>query len=215
MATGFLHTHTLTVLLFLLLYLAKLVLLFVNQDTLARLTRATRIPEMVISTLFLLTGIGLMVVAPSRISMLVILKIVMVLAAIPLAVIGFRKLNKVLASLSVLLIIGAYGMAEVHAGRVGESTEPLPASVVTDASASNYDLAAHGQALYQRNCVMCHGENGALKYNGASNLQESELAMAGVQAMVKNGVAGKMPAYPGYSEQELQAVATYVLTLRP
>jgi mono/diheme cytochrome c family protein/uncharacterized membrane protein SirB2 len=214
MATGFLHTHTLTVILFLVLYLAKLGLLFFNREALARLTKATRIPEMIISTLFLITGVALMIIAPVRISMLLIIKIAMVLAAIPLAVIGFRKANYLLASLSVLLIIGSYGMAEVHAGRMGESTDPLPASVVTDASAANYDRLAHGEALYTRNCVVCHGKNGALNYNGANNLQKTMLNDAGIQAMVKNGVEGKMPAYPNYSEQALQAVAAYVLTLK-
>jgi len=214
MATGFLHTHTLTVILFLLLYLAKLGLLFFNREALDRLTKVTRIPEMVISALFLITGVGLMIIAPVRISMLLIIKIAMVLAAIPLAVVGFRNANKLLASLSVLLIIGSYGMAEVHAGRMGESTAPLPESVITDASAANYDLLAHGEALYARNCVVCHGKNGALNYNGANNLQKTMLNDAGIQAMVKNGVEGKMPAYPNYSEQALEAVSAYVLTLK-
>jgi mono/diheme cytochrome c family protein len=215
MATGLLHTHTLSVILFLLLYVAKLALLFFNQSGLTRLNRATRVPEMIISTLFLVTGIGLLLVAPYRVSLLVIIKIVMVLGAIPLAVIGFRKSNKLLASLSVLLIVGAYGMAEVHAGRVGESTEPLAAEVITDAAAPGYDLLAHGEALYTRNCVACHGYQGDLKYNGASNLQLSVLNEAGIQAMVTNGVEGKMPAYPTYSTQDLQAVSAYVMTLRP
>jgi mono/diheme cytochrome c family protein len=105
-------------------------------------------------------------------------------------------------------------MAEVHAGRMGESTDPLPAEVVTDASAANYDLLAHGEALYTRNCMVCHGKNGALNYNGANNLQKTMFNAAGVQAMVKNGVEGKMPAYPAYSEQDLAAVTAYTLALK-
>ncbi len=216
MSTGLLHTHTLVVILFLLLYLVKLTLLLINKkDVLERVTKATRIPEMVISTLFLLTGIGLIAIAPIRVQPLLIIKIVLVLASIPLAVIGFRKSNKLLASLSVLLILGAYGMAEAHAGRMGESQEPLDASVVTDASQSNYDQAAHGKALYARNCAACHGTGGDLAFAGAANLKETQLNAAGIQALVKNGVGKKMPAYPFYSDADLAAVSAYVLSLKP
>jgi mono/diheme cytochrome c family protein len=215
MSTGLLHTHTLVVILFLVLYLVKLgLLLFSRKDALDKLTQRTRIPEMVISTLFLLTGIGLMVIAPVRIQPLLIVKILMVLGAIPLAVIGFRRSNKILASLSVLLIIGSYGMAEAHAGRMGESQDPLPETVVTAVGAADYDPLAHGEALYQRNCVVCHGKQGALAYNTAANLQTSVLNQAQIKGWVQAGVEGKMPAYGWYSDQELEAVSAYTLSLK-
>lgn len=215
MSTGLLHTHTLVVLLFLVLYLVKLGLLLFNKtEVLKKVTARTRIPEMVISTLFLITGVALMIIAPVRIQPLLIAKIGVVLASIPLAVIGFRRSNKLLASLSVVLILGAYGMAEAHAGRMGKSQEPLPTEVVTQASDPAYNQLTHGKALYQRNCVVCHGEKGALEYNTASNLQETALNAAGIMAIVKNGQNNKMPAYPFYSETDLEAVAAYVLTLK-
>ncbi len=215
MITGILHTHTLLVILFLLLYLVKLGLLLFNQnEVLEKVAKATRIPEMVVSALFLLTGIALMAMAPMRIDILLIIKIVAVLASIPLAIIGFRKSNKMLATLSVVLIVAAYGMAEAHAGRMGESQEPLPAEVVTLPSADGYDQMAHGKALYERNCIVCHGEDGALKFNAAANLQESALNGPGVMAAVQNGIGKKMPAYSFYSKEELEAVSTYVLSLK-
>ncbi|MEO1448463.1 MAG: SirB2 family protein, partial [Bacteroidota bacterium] len=111
MYTGLLHTHRLVVILFLLLYVVKWVLLLANKkELLERINKATRVPEMIISTLFLLTGIGLAINIAQLTSMFWI-KLVLVLGSIPLAVIGFRKSNKILATLSILLIVGAYGLA--------------------------------------------------------------------------------------------------------
>src|SRR5688500_15497418 len=94
-----LETHRVVVLLFLLHYVLKLVLLLTNRsEQLDRYSKAMRIPEMVLSILFLVTG-GWMMIAGDAISTLQIIKLVCVFASIPLAVIGFKKRNKALGAL--------------------------------------------------------------------------------------------------------------------
>ena len=105
MATGMLHTHYLMVVLFTLIYLIKTILLLSDKDELLEKFKAkTKIIEMVVSFGFLATGIFLMTQLPS-INMFTIIKLGLVFVSIPLAVIGFKKKNKVLASLSFFLII--------------------------------------------------------------------------------------------------------------
>lgn len=211
MYTGLLHTHRLVVILFLLLYVVKLTLQLLNRDeALAKLNRYTRIPEMVISALFLLTG-GTMLFFTAKITPLIIVKIVAVLAAIPLAVIGFRRQRKLLSTLSVLLIVGAYGMAE--ANKVGVSQEPLT-GIITDPAAADYNLQAHGVAIYARNCAVCHGADGTAGYSGAKSLQASTLGDQDILGLLSKG-KNSMPSYAKVlNPAEQQAVLAYVKTLR-
>lgn len=212
MYTGLLHTHRLVVIIFLLLYVIKWVLLIANRkNALTSLSSRTRIAEMVLSVLFLGTGIGLMTMT-AQISAMLIGKIAMVLASIPLAIIGFRKSNKLLATLSVLLLVGVYGLAEMD--KAGVSKEALAAAVITDPAAPGYDMMVHGRAIYARNCVVCHGEDGAAAKSGAKNLQTSQLNDDQLMPLLSKG-KNAMPAYEKVlNEGEMNAVINYILTMR-
>ena len=107
MATGMLHSHTLFVVLFTLIYLIKTILLLSDRDELLeKFKKKTKVAEMVVSFGFLATGIFLMTQLPhSPFPTLMYIKIALVLLSIPLAVIGFKKKNKVLATLSFFLIV--------------------------------------------------------------------------------------------------------------
>ncbi|HRI42203.1 MAG TPA: SirB2 family protein, partial [Bacteroidia bacterium] len=104
--------HFISALLFLILYLVKLILLFTNKKALQSMTAVTKVPEMIISTLFLVTGVWLLVIL-GGIKLFHIIKLVFVFLAIPLGVIGFKKQRYAAAILSVLFIVLAYGMAEM------------------------------------------------------------------------------------------------------
>lgn len=208
MFTGLLHTHKLVVVLFLLLYLIKTILLLINKkEALASFSKKTRIPEMVISTLFLLTGAVMLFQLPS-INQFMIFKIVAVLASIPLAVIGFKKSNKILAALSLILLIGSYGLAEMSR-RYVEKVE-VNQGVITDASAANYDALVHGKALFTANCVQCHGEDGQLGLAGSKNLTISQLDEAGIKNIISNGKNAMPPYKKVLNEQEVNALTKYV-----
>ena len=112
MIKGLMHPHVLFVSLFLLIYLIKTILLLSDKDELLeKFKKKTRIAEMVISFGFLVTGIILLILIPSALNTFMIIKLVLVFASIPLAVIGFKKKNKILATLSFFFIVVSFSLA--------------------------------------------------------------------------------------------------------
>jgi len=212
MYTGLLHTHRLSVILFLFLYLIKRTFLLLNQkQRLETVTKWTRIPEMVISALFLLTGVG-MLFQIGRVNIWLFVKIGLVLLSIPLAVVGFRRMKKFLAILSVFLIVCAYGLAEMQKRMVVKGD--IPASVTLDHNADGYEILAHGEALFQANCIGCHGTDGKRNLSGAKDLTQSQLSEVDIKKLIRNG-KNAMPSYESiYSDVEIDALTAYVKAFR-
>lgn len=205
MVTGFLHLHKTAVLLFLALYLFKWIALTFNMEGMKAFfaKKGLRIFEMAISTLFLVTGTYLLIQMPAELrSNLLWIKIAMVLASIPLAVVGFKRNNKILATLSVLLIIASYGLAEMHKKRPAGNKEEIAA-------------ATTGEAIYKaNNCAICHGQDGKLMLNGAKDLTASTLSRADIEHQILNG-KNAMPGYKNaLTEEQLKLLADYVETFR-
>ena len=199
MYKGFLHTHILVVTLFLLLYVIKTILLLSNRnDLLQKFSKMFRIPEMIISVLFLITGIYLAMQLPfgSKYDYLFWIKLVMVFASIPLAVIGFKKSNKILAALSLLLITGSYGLAEVYGKKKGIiATKEMP-------------TGSDGLAYYQANCKLCHGDDGKAKLAGAKDLSTTNMDVAAIKEIIIKGKTTMPPA--AVNEEQAQMIAEYV-----
>jgi uncharacterized membrane protein SirB2/cytochrome c5 len=200
MYKGFLHTHTLVVTLFLIIYVVKTILLLSDKtDLLAKFTKKVRIAEMIISSLFLITGIYLATTLPfgGKYDYLFFIKVGMVLISIPLAVIGFKRSNKTLAALSLLLITGSYGLAEVYSKRKGTPKD-------TGVTIASND----GKSLYEAKCSLCHGNDGKHGTAGALDLSITKLDAAGILEVVSNG-RGAMPK-PALSAEEANAITEYV-----
>ena len=71
-----------------------------------------------------------------------------------------------------------------------------------------------GQAIFQKNCVRCHGANGKRGLNGAHDLTKSNLNDFGRTYLVTNGM-GKMPAFgKKLTPEQVQQVVAYSLTLK-
>lgn len=195
-----LHTHYLVVTLFLLIYVVKTVLLLSDkQAALQKFTKMVKIPEMVISVLFLLTGVYLLTQLPVVKPMMWI-KIALVLVSIPLAIIGFKKSNKALAVLSLLMILGAFGLGEMNHRKQGQVDVAPGASIA----------ANDGKALYEANCVLCHGADGKLGMAGALDLSKTVLDLPSITQVISNG-RGAMPAAQ-VSNEQAAAIADYVAT---
>jgi cytochrome c553 len=195
--------HICSVILFLLIYLVKTSLLLLNKkEQLAGFTKIFRIPEMIISVLFLGTGIWLMTQIPS-VNTLLIIKIIVVLAAIPIAIVGFKKSNKALATLSLILIIAAYGLAEVSHKKM----------IAPDKELVNKN---DGKEIFSSYCSKCHGQNGEARINGSANFSISTIGDAAIEKMIKAGsTLGNMPAFGSQlSEEQIHAVGQYVKTFR-
>jgi len=202
METGIRHTHLLSVILFLLIYVIKTFLLLANKNEgLAKFAKIVKVPEMIISTLFLATGIYMLMQVP-EIKSLLIIKIVAVMLSIPIAIIGFKKKNKGLAVLALLLIIGAYGMAEM--------SKKQKTKALAGISKSNLN----GKELYEAACISCHGADGKLGVLGAGNLSESTMDLTARIELIKKGKAAMTPFEGILTEEQISAVAEYSITLK-
>ena len=203
MSTGILHTHTLSVVLFLVLYIVKTFLLVSgNEKSLDKVTQITKWPERIISVLFLVTGIALFLNSGNK-SWMIYLKIGLVFASIPLAIIGFKRKKSILAILSVLLLIGSYGLAEMNKKFIPNKTKPT-----IQESAGALEV---GKALYSTYCIACHGEKGDAGLSGAKNLRTSALSQDEKMTIIKNG-KGSMPGFSKLSDDEVKAILLYTDT---
>jgi len=192
--------HRILVSLFLLQYIIKLVLLLAGKkDQLASYTKSTRLIEILISVGFLVTGCYMLMTM--ELTALMTVKLICVAAAIPLAVIGFKRGNKALAALSVILILAAYGLAEVNKKQQGE--------VKVDTSAIS-DPIEKGKAVYQdAGCMGCHGPDGKLGMNGAKDLSVTTLTIDDQKTIIRNGKS-PMPGYKDLTDEQLNDLIQYI-----
>lgn len=198
MYTGFLHTHYLAVTLFFLIYLVKTILLLSNRvDLLATFSKKTKVLEMIVSALFLITGVYLATQLSygGKYDYMFFIKVIMVLVSIPVAIIGFKNQNKILAALSLLLITGAFGLGEAYHKRKGIAKD-------------NVVISNDGKSLYEANCALCHGGDGKLGASGAKDLSISMLDNEGIKEIILHG-QGAMPAAQ-VNEEQAAAIAEYV-----
>jgi mono/diheme cytochrome c family protein len=201
MFTGLLHSHRLFVILFLLHYVIKLVFLLTNRkEQLAAYTQKTRVPEMIISVGFLLTGMG-MLLKGAQFTNLILLKIVAVFVSIPVAVIGFKRANKGLAALAVFLIVASYGLGEMNKkAKAGNAVD-------TTQIASSFEA---GKLIYTEKCEVCHGSDGKLGASGAKVLGETQLSIEEQKQLILAGKNSMPPFRAALTDEQVDAVIEYV-----
>ncbi|KAA9324987.1 SirB2 family protein [Adhaeribacter soli] len=234
------HTHVLVVILFLILFIIKAFLLFTNKHhTLEKIKKRTKVLDMVFGTLILLTG-GYLVLQYTGMPTWLIVKILLVLAAIPLAIIGIKKLNKPLTALSLVIFMYVYGMAEnrslsmtkdqpeantgttVKAPDEAVIMQPADGTLVEQDTATGPNIEGelidnaltNAKEIYNRQCASCHGDNGKKGLGKATDLSVSRLSAEAKKTIILNG-KGLMPGFRGQiSEQEAEELAAYLETLR-
>lgn len=233
-----LHTHVLVVILFLILFTAKAIMLFLNEHRqLDKAKRYTKALDMVFGTLILVTG-GYLLYLYQGMPGWLIIKIVLVLLAIPLGIVGIKRHNKPLTALSLLIFFYVYGVAETKSltmsasGPVNNATTDENSTPSIDAAeTAEVDSAtagvseeivatledaqlANAKAIYTQVCETCHGPDGAKGLGGAANLTASTLSLQDRINVVENG-RGLMPGFGSQlTEQEAQALAAYTMTLK-
>ncbi|MBD0401088.1 cytochrome c [Flammeovirga sp. EKP202] len=202
-------THRIIVSLFLLIYLVKAVLMFLGKDKFEKFAKAVKVPEMIISFLFLATGGYLLYVIPLYTKALTI-KFALVVASIPLAVIATKKFNKILMVLSLFCLVMAYGMAEMHRA---SAKKQLTGGTTTIQTADGNVLS--GKDLFTKKCSQCHGIDGDAQRSNAPKLSESKLNDAEIEHLVRNG-KGIMFSFSekDISNEELKAITKYAKSLR-
>ena len=195
MTTGMLHSHTLFVVLFTLIYLIKTILLLSDKDDLLeKFKKKTKVLEMIVSFGFLATGVALLIIIPGSFNTFMAIKIAVVLASIPLAVVGYKKKNKVLATLSFFLIIVAFGIAQK----------------AKNEKAGDKIIAINGKEIFEEKCTLCHGSDGKLGMSGAKDLSVTALDHQNIVAIITNG-KNTMASYKAVlSTEQIEAVASYI-----
>ena len=234
MAKGFLHLHLTVVTIFILLFTVKLVLLLINRREQLDVLRAkTKIIEMVLGSLILLTGGFLLYNAAVKETWMFV-KLAGFVALIPMAIVGLKKGNKPLVIFSYLGFVYFYGVSETKSLKFKKDKIEIvtPAAPAADSSATAaIDTAAkattndilnananaglvHGKAIFEQVCAVCHGKDGALGAGGAANLTISKMTDEQKKNIVLNG-KGLMAAYKDQlSESDIDAVVAYISTLK-
>ena len=203
-------THKISVSLFLVIYLIKAILLLINKkEVLKNFSKRLKIPEMIISFLFLASGVYLLVKGGHP-EMYMMVKIVLVLASIPLAIIGIKKSNKIMLGLSVLILIYVYGIAETKSLTFSKHT---PSGIIIDANDVNYKIVDHGRALYQQHCMRCHGMEGNKMRYESPDLTKSNLSKEERWEIIEKG-KGMMPAFgSALDDNESKALDSFLNSL--
>ena len=200
--------HRILVSLFLLHYVWKGYLLVADKkDTLTAYTAKTRIAEMILALAFMVSGFYLIATGPS-LSALMWVKIVMVFASIPIAIIGFKRGIKSMAIVAVLLLIGAYGLAEINKKQYAKMDK-----APVDTSAAAADPIAIGTTIYKEKCVACHGAGGDAGLAGAKNLKTTQLTDLEQKDIIMHGKGG-MSSFPNLTDDQLNGLVAYVKTLK-
>ncbi|OON67747.1 GNAT family N-acetyltransferase [Hymenobacter sp. CRA2] len=107
------------------------------------------------------------------------------------------------AAAALLVFLSACGESKAPA-----TDAPAPPAAVATAAIDP------GKALFEQNCVLCHGPDGKRGLNGAHDLTKSNLNQMGRVYMVTNGL-GKMPGFKGQlTPEQIEQVAAYSLTLK-
>jgi len=74
-------------------------------------------------------------------------------------------------------------------------------------------VARTGQQAFEQTCAVCHGTDGKSNIAGAALLDKSILPESEIINQIKHG-KNTMPANLLTDEEEIKAVAAYVITLR-
>ncbi|MFL5729277.1 MAG: SirB2 family protein [Cytophagaceae bacterium] len=196
MAKGILHLHLTVVILFLLFMIFKTILLLANKTVLLdKIREKTKVLDIILGSLILVTGGYLLFALHSdKIDTYLIGKIILVLAGIPLGIVGIKKKNKVLAVLSVLIFLFTYRVGETHS--LTGAREKISA---TDA-----------ELIYTQNCANCHGADGKLGLSGAKDLSQSTLNTSEKESVIANG-KGIMPKFKGQlNDQQIKDLTNYI-----
>ena len=206
-STAIVNIHIVSVTVFLVLYFLKTLFLLLGKTVaLERFMRKSKYGDMIFGSLFLITGVWLIIIVGS-VKMLQVLKLMLVFSAIPIGVIGFKRKNKSLALTSFMMLLGADALAEIGYKRL------FPVKYAPESFAAGN--MAQGKFIFDNNCIYCHGTDGKKQYRDATDLSLSVSDISKTESVIRNGRNKKMPAYAGLlSDEEIEQVTEYILTLR-
>lgn len=207
MDTGLLHGHVAICAAYLVFYLVKYVLLLTNNKATLDLIRNKKWIEPVFGTLILASGGYLLATSPV-VQPYQYLKLGLVLASIGLGVVAMKRGNKALATVTLVLLVYVYGMAETR------NFYPAPVSYASLVPSESLPAQQVAATIYAQECVRCHGTDGALGRFKAMNIKGTALSKQAIMDVITNG-RNSMKAYgKRLSPEQIDALADYVQTLK-
>ena len=109
-----------------------------------------------------------------------------------------------------LVVIPAVLIMALAACGGGKSRDMYPVRATADGPV---DLSLV-KKLYDVKCALCHGHDGAQQFAGAKNLSQSVLPKNEVVSRIAEGKGTMPPHKDVLSEEQMDALADFVLTLR-
>ena len=220
MADKMLFLHVTVVTLFLVFFIFKIFLLLINQtQILATVRNRTKSIDIILGGLVFISGIYLIVVIGNT-NLYMITKIVLVLIAIPLGIVGLKRNNKLVSMLAVVIFIYIYGIAETKNLALKKQVYNLENFTFEGDQANDILKAAEsaslqqGKVIYKVLCVECHGEDGKNQLSGTADLAATNLKIEEKIAVIAEG-RGEMKGFEAeLSEHEIELVAAYTETLQ-
>jgi mono/diheme cytochrome c family protein len=117
--------------------------------------------------------------------------------------IGWRRTRLVLSAALIALLIASCGGG-------AKTRDQYPVRATPDGPVD----AALVKKLFDVKCALCHGHDGAQQFAGAKNLTQSELDKADIISRIAEGKGTMPPHKDVLSEEQIDALADFVLTLR-
>jgi cytochrome c553 len=190
-------------------------LLLGKDEILANFRKKTKvIGEMIIPSLFLLTGIGMILKGGEMYTQSWIwIKLVAVILIVVLGIITFKKNNKILGIITLLLFIYVVMISYRKNPMLTKNTDNIKIDETSIKTAST-DVEK-GKIIYVNfNCAMCHGENGDKPIGGAKDLTLSQASDETIHSNIMNGKNAMPPFKDKLNDEQLNMLTAYIKSMR-
>lgn len=215
MAKGFLHLHTTVIFLFVIFFAVKVFLLLAGKNEQLSKLRDKKFIDIVLGVLILLTGGYLFAINVEKPTWLTV-KLVVVIALIPLGIVSMKKENKALALVTLVGFLYFIGVSYTKSLTFSKPKIEVKENVDAESQVQNetQSVEEKGKAVFETACTACHGVDGKLMAGGAKDITLSKLTVDERIVLITKG-KGLMQAFGGsLTEEQIKAVATYTTTLK-
>ena len=201
--------HIITATLFLLFLLFKSTFVLLNRnDSLKKIKKYILIPDILIQTGFLASGLALVFMGSSLVNNQPAwfhIKMTAVVIGVVIAVIAFKKNNKLFVIVSLLIFLMIYGYTEMIASK---HKKDIPSGLTKGADSLS------GKHIYNNYCASCHGDDGKKGLSGAKDLSLSELTKEDSYSIIYNGRNNMMAYKNQLSKENIDSVNNYIQILK-
>ena len=209
---AFLQIHVLLVSLYVIFFLIKFVLLLsANEYSLINFRRRTKLLEMLLPVLFLVTGIILALKSGNTKETWFIVKLVALMLAIVLGILTFKNNSVLLGIATIGVFVYIYILSYTKSPDLNSKNRMN----YQHRPAGKSNISTGANIYIENGCQNCHAENGAGVLSEATNLQKSRISNEEIKTVIQTGHAN-IPDYhlANLPETALDSLVEYVKSLR-